>query len=685
MVFPFAPLLMFSARGRRASPVRSALPSRRNVLMRTAVLVRSACARRLGGILIACRLTIGMTRSVARTSCLLALTLALAAAVTFELGAADDGDHALLPEAERAFLDDGPGWLVPDADRKALLAMDSAARAAWIKEFLARDPVASTSDNELVEGIERRRQLVSSEVQTFLDDRARMLFLQGQADRARADPLRSDLQAARDLVVRPARDDSGLRALPAATGESVPAVAAARLQARALRQRDGVVARRGGRDHRRQGWQLRFDKRLCKQAEVVDRATGVDGLFGYHENRPTNDLIRSILAPPKDLGAWAAAAYVTSLPDAPATLQLAGPPEVYFPEAKSQRMVSRLLLRIPEDAGLEVFREDEKAEVRLKIDGVVEHEGELFEEFHMRYQVPITGEEPPPLILLADRLLRPGEPFLVRFKIHDEIGGAEARANLGFRVPMTAQAAADLPADVVVTQGVDVEPERVPGVDSLVIVPPETDVVLGLWRVETLISGERISKVVFLVDGKPQYTKTAGSVPGRGAARQVPHRAGGAGRGLRLDRPAGRVRRGGPQPAARPARGAHHRAQARRAHYRQRARQGVDRRPRGAQARARRVPGRRQGDRDPGQAAVGSGPSGAEDRRRRTTCTTSPSPPISTTARAPRTSSSSTTPTTWRRSTSTWSSSTPRSRARRRQSSPRKSSRCSRTAGRSRS
>jgi VWFA-related protein len=71
-----------------------------------------------------------------------------------------------------------------------------------------------------------------------------------------------------------------------------------------------------------------------------------------------------------------------------------------------------------------------------------------------------------------------------------------------------AQAAADIPGDVTVAQGVDVEPERVAGVDSLVIVPPETDVVLGLWRVETLISGERIGKVVFLVDGKPQFTRS---------------------------------------------------------------------------------------------------------------------------------------------------------------------------------
>jgi VWFA-related protein len=59
-----------------------------------------------------------------------------------------------------------------------------------------------------------------------------------------------------------------------------------------------------------------------------------------------------------------------------------------------------------------------------------------------------------------------------------------------------------------VARGVDVEPDRVAGVDSLIIIPPETDVVLGLWRVETLISGERIRKVIFLLDGKPQFTRT---------------------------------------------------------------------------------------------------------------------------------------------------------------------------------
>ena len=447
-----------------------------------------------------------MSRAAIRTSILLALSFTLCLLATLALGA-DDGDHALLPEAERAFLDDGPAWLLPDAERKALLAMDSAERAKWIEAFLARDPVASTSDNELVEGIERRRRLALTEATTFLDDRARLLFLNGKP--VERTPIRCDQtfvplevwwygppETSPGYVVYQPRPGNPYRLwLPL---DSKRVLYGGEMQ-RWLEEVAEITGGKGG---------PRFDRRLCKQTDLVDRVTGVDGLFGFHEDRPSNDSVMQIMAPPKDLGAWAAAAYVTALPEEVKELRIAGPPEVYFPEAKSQRMVTRLVLRLPEASGVEVFREDEKAETRIKIDGVVEHDGDLFEEFHMRFQVPVPGEETPPLVLLLDRLLRPAETFLIRMKIHDEIGGAEAYANLGFRVPVNAQAAADLPTDITVAQGVDVEPDRVPGVDSLVIVPPETDVVLGLWRVETLISGERISKVIFLVDGKPQYTKT---------------------------------------------------------------------------------------------------------------------------------------------------------------------------------
>ena len=97
-----------------------------------------------------------------------------------------------------------------------------------------------------------------------------------------------------------------------------------------------------------------------------------------------------------------------------------------------------------------------------------------------------------------------------------------------------------------------------PGPDSLLLLPPTEDVVIGLWRAEAIVTGERIKKVVFLVDGKVQLT-TLASRPYSAELRleQLPHRADGARRGVRRRGQAGRRGRGDPQPAARRARRAH--------------------------------------------------------------------------------------------------------------------------------
>nr|MDP9121816.1 VWA domain-containing protein [Acidobacteriota bacterium] len=47
------------------------------------------------------------------------------------------------------------------------------------------------------------------------------------------------------------------------------------------------------------------------------------------------------------------------------------------------------------------------------------------------------------------------------------------------------------------------------GTDTLTLLPPEDDVMLGLWRAEALVTGQRIAKVVFLVDGKTQLARNA--------------------------------------------------------------------------------------------------------------------------------------------------------------------------------
>ncbi|HEY8021622.1 MAG TPA: VWA domain-containing protein, partial [Thermoanaerobaculia bacterium] len=46
------------------------------------------------------------------------------------------------------------------------------------------------------------------------------------------------------------------------------------------------------------------------------------------------------------------------------------------------------------------------------------------------------------------------------------------------------------------------------GPDTLTLLPPDTDVILGLWRTEALVTGKRIAKVVFSVDGKEQLIRT---------------------------------------------------------------------------------------------------------------------------------------------------------------------------------
>lgn len=49
---------------------------------------------------------------------------------------------------------------------------------------------------------------------------------------------------------------------------------------------------------------------------------------------------------------------------------------------------------------------------------------------------------------------------------------------------------------------------RLPGADSLLLIPPVDEVVLAVWRAQALVSGERIVKVAFLVDGSTQLSDT---------------------------------------------------------------------------------------------------------------------------------------------------------------------------------
>ena len=88
---------------------------------------------------------------------------------------------------------------------------------------------------------------------------------------------------------------------------------------------------------------VRFDLQLCKEARLVDQATGIRGLTDAQRGRPRPEEIERFLAPPADLAVWARAASATEVPEAaePLGAEWAG---TLFPAARGQRIVARVIV-----------------------------------------------------------------------------------------------------------------------------------------------------------------------------------------------------------------------------------------------------------------------------------------------------------------------------------------------------
>jgi VWFA-related protein len=443
------------------------------------------------------------------------LSLGLLAALLLSLGTVgaqslQDNDATLWPESQRAFFQDGPGLLLTPEQRTNLRSLNPEARARWIKEFLDRDPVPETPANELREGIERRRRL-ALEFLSPTDARYQILFLNGlPKERLIIDcgsvfkPMeiwgypggvgRDGKPANRELLVfKPDESEPYKLWVPADSKRVLykPQMEYWLEQWEELRGRIRAV---------------RFDKQNCKEVERVDQVTGVPGLTGAlpgpgaYRIRPKD--AGPFLTPPADLARWAREAAVTELLSSPPELKLASA-EIRYPARAEQRIVTRALFRIEPGAGYQVA--ENGREVSLIAEGVVEQDGRVFDQFRMRFQlpVPMPGQ---PAVLAVDRPLRPRQAFVMRLKVMDETGGAEATFSRGFVTPSD-PAPEPQPAGLV--GGELLPPSAGTGIDTLILIPPPADVVVGLWRAEAIVTGERIKKLVFFVDGKPQLTRTA--------------------------------------------------------------------------------------------------------------------------------------------------------------------------------
>lgn len=407
------------------------------------------------------------------------------------------------PEEQRAFLQDGPGLLLSDAEIEDLANRDREGRRAFIDTFFS-DPIPETPENELRDGVERRRALALSEIGTLLDERARILFLRGA-------PLEREIVDCAETF-RPLE----IWTYPGASGQADGVRLLLFQPQRELPWRlwlpiDGKgVLYNEEMEYWLQQWEelgnlvrgRRFDRQICDDSEEIDDVSGIEGLFGFRKDRPKNELFQAFLDRPSDLATWARTAAATPLPtvdDLPIeSVQL------HFPDRDSQRMVSRVTVVVPGDAGLVPFVEGESRELRLRVEGRLEHRGRLFDEFRVRFQIPPAAEDVEvPVALVVDRALRPERDFLLRLNVVEETTDRRANLSRSVLVPRHPTPPDELPAvpeEAIVALGEELRQRRVEGYDSLLLVPPEADVVFGLWRAEALVTGTAITRVTFYLD-----------------------------------------------------------------------------------------------------------------------------------------------------------------------------------------
>lgn len=444
---------------------------------------------------------------------------ALAPAVPVPAGATgvdDEGDFGavresaaplLWPEEQRRLWFDGGRLLMTAAEQERVLEADAAGRGELLDALFGADPRPETAENELRQAVARRSRLALDAFLTTLDHRARLVFLRGMpATREVVDcshtfrPLEvwTYPELDRSLVLYRPKPDQPFRLWLPGQGK------------RPLYNRQMEYWLDQYHELKQYITGQRFDLQLCKQARLVDDVTGIRGLLEYRADRPTNEQVLAALAPPEDLGAWALEALVGDAPAPPPELRLDAV-RLSFPREMGERMLTRLTLLVDgvEELG-RVAEGEAEAEHRLVVDGIVERWGDdggaLFDSFRLRFQVPV-GEVETLLPLAADFKLRPDQGFLVRMQVADTLGERRARVTEGFIVPRE-PVPEERSYDVVAAIDQQLSESPVGGDDSLVLVPPDTDVVMNLWRAEVITTGSAIAKVAFLLDGERQLTRS---------------------------------------------------------------------------------------------------------------------------------------------------------------------------------
>ena len=227
------------------------------------------------------------------------------------------------------------------------------------------------------------------------------------------------------------------------------------------------------------------------------RALGNMGFMG---------LTNRLQTPPKPaVGEWIATfnAYSTDLPAGAGTFS--ADLQIDYPNRHQNRTVVQSILAV-DTAEVEASKLTESGSYNLVLTGEVLRDDTLFENFRYKFNLSaneIVGQTIP---LVFERYLRPGEYSLL-LKLEDLNSQKFFVTRRQIVVPQV-EYTPELPEDSETARLLAEANEAIStGLTTLKIVEPRDEMPTGLLRVDTLTTGDEISSVAFLLDGKPVLTK----------------------------------------------------------------------------------------------------------------------------------------------------------------------------------
>lgn len=196
-------------------------------------------------------------------------------------------------------------------------------------------------------------------------------------------------------------------------------------------------------------------------------------------------------------------AYSTDLPQGAATLPARV--EVLFPGRRQNRTAVEGVVTVPlaeaGQAALADFRS-----YNFVLTGEVLAGSELFDSFRYKFDVPVPEAGGESLPLVFQRYLRPGSYRLV-VKLEDLNSKKFFRADLPLTVPAVGETPPPPPDAETARLLAEANAVLAMGETTLQIIEPQGELLSGMRRIDTLVTGSDITRVTFRLDGREVLIK----------------------------------------------------------------------------------------------------------------------------------------------------------------------------------